>query len=250
MSCSGSTQRFDPIFRRRHERWLTAGMSLVTWQDLCLDALDVEAQSRFWATVSGLEVVGPPEHRRLEGPTPRHTVWINAVDRPHVVKNRLHLDVYCAAVDDLVALGARVLAPAEETGLGWTVMADPEDNEFCAFLRTGDALTDYRLHGIGVDCVDPEAQARWWGALFGVEATTEPEDDWWTLSGVAADERMTIDFNAVPEPRTVPNRVHWDVVGRVDEVLARGATLLWERPSWTVLADPEGNEVCVFPPSS
>ncbi|MCU1535747.1 MAG: hypothetical protein JWP82_98 [Humibacillus sp.] len=223
-------------------------MSLVTWQDLCLDALDVEAQSRFWAAVSGLEVVGPVEHRLLEGPTPRHTVWVNAVDRPHSVKNRLHLDVDCGSLDELLALGATVLQPSSGTGWGWSVMADPEGNEFCAFVRTPDRLPAYRLHGVGVDCADPEALARWWGALFGVEPTQEEGTAWWTLSGVASDERMTLDFNAVPEPRVGPNRVHWDVVGRADELLARGARHLWDQPDWTVLADPEGNEFCVFAP--
>ncbi|GAB2613017.1 VOC family protein [Pseudactinotalea suaedae] len=221
---------------------------LVTWQDLCIDALDVDGQSRFWAAVAGLELAGPTEHRRLEGPTSRHTMWVNAVDRPHRVKNRLHLDVYCGAVDDLVALGARVLAPASETGLGWTVMADPEDNEFCAFLRSSAELPAYRVHGIGIDCVDPAAQARWWGEVFGVAPTTQPEDDWWTLTGVAVDQQMTLDFNAVPEPRTEPNRLHWDVQGRVDGLLVRGATHLWDGGRWTVLADPEGNEFCVFAP--
>jgi hypothetical protein len=59
---------------------------------------------------------------------------------------------------------------------------------------------------------------------------------------------MTLDFNAVPEPRTEPNRLHWDVQGRVDELLVRGATHLWDGGRWTVLADPEGNEFCVIPP--
>ncbi|MDO9455678.1 VOC family protein [Nocardioides sp.] len=229
---------------------MTRGDGIVTWQDLCIDALDVGAQSRFWAAVSGLGVAGPVVHRRLEGPTPRHMLWVNRVDRPHRVKNRVHLDIDCGSVDELVALGARVLAPSAETGLGWTLMADPEDNEFCAFVRAPDAVPDYRIHGIGVDCVDPAAQARWWGERFGVEPTHEGEegDDWWTLTGVAVDDRMTLDFNAVPEPRTEPNRVHWDVVGSVDELRSHGATFLWKQPSWTVLADPEGNEFCVFPP--
>jgi catechol 2,3-dioxygenase-like lactoylglutathione lyase family enzyme len=223
----------------------------VTWQDLCLDALDVDAQSRFWAAVTGLEVAGAVEHRHLEGPTPRHRIWVNEVDRPHVVKNRLHLDVDCACVADLVAIGATVLLPAAESGFAWTQMADPEGNEFCAFERAPDRLPEYRLHGIGIDCVDPEAQARWWGDLLGVAPVRESgdhDDAWWTITGAAVDDRMTLDFAAVPEPRTVPNRVHWDVVGEVGAVLARGATHLWDEPSWTVLADPEGNEFCVFPP--
>ena len=223
-------------------------MSIVTWQDLCLDALNVDAQSRFWAAVSGLEVVGPLEHRWLEGPTSRHTVWVNEVDRPRRVKNRIHVDVDCVSVDDLVGLGARVVPPADETSLAWTVMADPEGNEFCAFVRPTERLPAYRLHGVGVDCADPAALARWWGEAFGVEPTRDAGHDWWTLTGVAVDERMTLDFAPVPEPRTQPNRVHWDVVGLVDDLLARRATYLWEQPSWTVLADPEGNEFCVFPP--
>jgi hypothetical protein len=224
-------------------------VSLVTWQDLCIDALDVDTQSRFWAAVSGLEIADGAAPARLAGPTSRHTLWVNQVDRPHLVKNRVHLDVDCGSIDELITLGANVVAPSSETGFGWTVMADPEGNEFCAFVRTPDRLPAYRLHGIGIDCRDPGALARWWGAAFGVEPTHEAEHDCWTLTGVAVDDRMTLDFAPVPEPRTVPNRVHWDVVGRVDDLVARGATYLWKQPRWTVLADPEGNEFCVFPPS-
>jgi hypothetical protein len=50
----------------------------------------------------------------------------------------------------------------------------------------------------------------------------------------------------VPEPKTVKNRVHWDVYGTVEEFLDRGATRLWDTPGWVTLADPEGNEFCVF----
>jgi hypothetical protein len=224
-------------------------MPFVTWQDLCIDALDVEAQARFWAAASGLEIADPEAPAKLTGPTPKHTVWVNQVDRPHRVKNRTHLDIDCASVDELVALGATVLTPAEESGLGWTVMADPEDNEFCAFVREPDRLPAYRLHGIGIDCRDAEALAAWWGELFGVEPTYAEPYDCWTLVGIAADERMTLDFAPVPEPRTQPNRLHWDVVGLAEDLLARGATHLWDMPKWTVLADPEGNEFCVFPPT-
>jgi catechol 2,3-dioxygenase-like lactoylglutathione lyase family enzyme len=222
-------------------------MSFVTWQDLCVDAVDVDIQSQFWAEVSGLEVADVEPPARLKGATRRHTLWVNPVDRPHRVKNRVHLDVDCASVADLVALGATVLEPAEETGRGWTVMADPEGNEFCAFVRTG-RLPDYRIHGIGIDCGDAEAQARWWGGLFGADPAYDAEHDVWTLTGVAVDERMTLDFAPVPEPRTEPNRVHWDVQGHAPDLLARGATHLWDQPHWTVLADPEGNEFCVFEP--
>ena len=55
----------------------------------------------------------------------------------------------------------------------------------------------------------------------------------------------------VPEPKTVKNRLHWDVCGTVEEFLDRGRdpAVGPRPPGWMVLADPEGNEFCVFPPT-
>ena len=49
-------------------------------------------------------------------------------------KNRMHLDLVDpdpTAVDRLVSLGASVTAVHEMSGHRWTVMQDPEGNEFC-----------------------------------------------------------------------------------------------------------------------
>jgi predicted enzyme related to lactoylglutathione lyase len=173
------------------------------------------------------------------------------VPEAKTVKHRVHLDVYTAAIADLEALGATVLRPAEESGLRWTVMADPEGGEFCAFLRPADELPAYRLHGVVVDCADPEAVARWWGDRFGIEPKGYDDEPWWTLEGVTNDPVLTFDFVPVPEPKAVKNRVHWDVYGSVEDFEAAGATLLRRRDgeiSWDVMADPEGNEFCVFTP--
>ena len=54
--------------------------------------------------------------------------WFNRVPEPKTVKNRVHLDVY-GDVDELASQGRdRGRAPGE-----WTVMTDPEGNEFCVF---------------------------------------------------------------------------------------------------------------------
>ena len=59
-------------------------------------------------------------------------------------------------------------------------------------------------------------------------------------------------FGDVPEPKTVKNRIHWDVeTDDVQRLLDRGATLLRgpdDDIGWHVLADPEGNEFCAFRP--
>jgi len=61
----------------------------------------------------------------------------------------------------------------------------------------------------------------------------------------------------VPEPKHVKNRMHFDVLGDTAALLAAGATLIRMRDAdtaadgaieWDVLADPEGNEFCVFSP--
>ena len=55
------------------------------------------------------------------------------VPEPKTVKNRVHVDVHTDDLDALVAHGATVLRAKGDGGLGWTVLADPEGNEFCAF---------------------------------------------------------------------------------------------------------------------
>lgn len=59
------------------------------------------------------------------------------VPEPKTVKNRLHLDLHAgperrdAEVARLEELGAKVLRKVAEPGGTWTVLSDPEGNEFC-----------------------------------------------------------------------------------------------------------------------
>ncbi|WP_149183084.1 VOC family protein [Streptomyces sp. TRM49041] len=60
------------------------------------------------------------------------------VPEPKTTKNRLHVDLHAGADLDregevvrLEALGASVLRHVDEPGGRWTVMTDPEGNEFC-----------------------------------------------------------------------------------------------------------------------
>jgi hypothetical protein len=217
---------------------------------VCIDTANPASDlATFWAAVSGgtvsaaesggpADVIGRSEHANL---------LVVPVPEPKTVKNRVHLDVYTQSVDDLTALGALVDLPAEESGFGWTTMRDPEGNEFCAFVR--DTLPEWRVHGIVVDSADPERVATWWAEALGAELSDNAEHGggWWTLLHATPDDVLTMDFVPVPEPKTVKNRVHWDVYGDPAELLGRGATHLWDRPGWTTLADPEGNEFCVLP---
>jgi hypothetical protein len=223
------------------------GMALARWKDLCIDANDVRGLAPFWGAVLGLSLsYQDGGDAVLRGSTPEQTVWVNQVPEPRTVKQRVHLDVHVAAVADLERLGATVL----DDSLPWTLMADPEGGELCAFVRPPDQLPRYRLYELAVDAVDAERVAGWWAERFGVEVQRQAGEDFVWLDGVPGMPWAMV-FQDVPEPKRVKNRIHWDVVGSTAEVLAAGARLLRARDdeiSWDVLADPEGNEFCVFAP--
>jgi len=218
-------------------------MAPPAYKDLCLDAVDPLRLGTFWAAVLGLELADAGEGDAvLRGPSPEHTVWINAVSEPKTVKNRMHLDVHARSVDELLALGATVV----EEFPRWTVMADPEGGEFCAFVRA--EPPPYRLYEVGLDADDARKVGRWWADLLGGRFVDEGKEFVW-IADIPGAPFESLDVAPVPEPKSAKNRVHLDVVGDVAEIVARGATVLDEQPRWTVMADVEGNEFCVFPPA-
>jgi hypothetical protein len=224
-------------------------MAVARFKDLCIDTGSDEALGRFWGAALGLEFEADGEAGTLKGPVPTQRVWMNVVPEPKSAKHRVHLDVHCASVDDLVTLGATVLEP-QTPDRHWTVMADPEGGEFCAFVREPDKLPEYRLYEFVVDCADPQHLAEWWADIFGATLGGNADKGWWWLEHVPDLPFEGWSFVPVPEPKTVKNRIHWDVVAdSVEALVAKGATPLTgptEQASWSVLADPEGNEFCAF----
>ena len=68
-------------------------------------------------------------------PKDEPTWMFGRVDEPKTAKNRMHLDVITADMEAeiarLVELGATRVRDMNEYGYIWTVMHDPEGNEFC-----------------------------------------------------------------------------------------------------------------------
>jgi hypothetical protein len=119
------------------------------------------------------------------------------------------------------------------------------------------------LKDICFDCTDPWTLGHWWAEVLGYQVRPHSEEDLAQLRAEGIERReddpnIALDpisgdgpsvwFCKVPESKAVKNRVHLDVWGDAGELVSRGATILDERPKWTVLADPEGNEFCVFAP--
>ncbi|MBV9485437.1 MAG: hypothetical protein JO246_05220 [Frankiaceae bacterium] len=221
-------------------------MPIAAFKDLCLDATDAAVLGPFWAAVLGLRWdANEPHVGRVLGPTPQHTIWFDHVPEPKTVKQRVHLDIYTRRLADLEDIGATVVAT--DDAWGWTVMADPEGGEFCAFRR--DELPADRLHGLVVDCADPVSIATWWAEVYGADLVRHDEG-YATVENVPGMPILTMDFVPVPEPKVVKNRIHWDVVAPdVGALVSNGARILRapdEQIRWHVLADPDGNEFCAF----
>ncbi|MEI5676204.1 MULTISPECIES: VOC family protein [unclassified Nocardioides] len=221
---------------------------LATFKDLCVDAVDPARMGRFWAGALDLGYAERGDGLvQLTGRTRHHTVWVNPVPEPVTVKQRVHLDLHVASVDDVLALGA---TPYVVDRFRWQVLRDPEGGELCVFER--DRLPDDRLYEIGVDSADPERMATWWADVLGARVVSDADDEgpWWTVEDIEGAPFEGLVFVAVPEPKTVKNRIHWDVdTSSVDALVAAGARVV-RRPdadvSWTILVDPEGNEFCAF----
>ncbi|GAB6983831.1 VOC family protein [Nocardioides pyridinolyticus] len=125
-----------------------------------------------------------------------------------------------------------------------------------------------RLTEINVDCADPARLAEFWCAALGY-AVVDSTDDLVEIGPERGSDAELLDavregplapslfFAAVPEGKTVKNRLHLDLspidgtqAEEVERLLALGATHtdVGQSPddSWVVLADPEGNEFCVL----
>ncbi len=117
-----------------------------------------------------------------------------------------------------------------------------------------------RWQCVCVDANDPDRLASFWAEALGWRRTHEepdqvvleppagsPED------GVAPD----LLFLRVPESKQAKNRLHLDLrpgdqaaeVARLEALGARRVSVgQGDEVSWVVLADPEGNELCVLRP--
>ncbi len=112
-----------------------------------------------------------------------------------------------------------------------------------------------RVTEVVIDCADHGVVVDFWSAAMGYERA-EINEQYVALvpPAPAALGRPPLLFQKVPEPKVAKNRVHLDLRGDVmaDEVarlVGLGAVVIAQRSlgtlTWTVMADPAGNEFCV-----
>jgi catechol 2,3-dioxygenase-like lactoylglutathione lyase family enzyme len=113
------------------------------------------------------------------------------------------------------------------------------------------------IRHVTIDCADPYRVASFWAEVLGsaVDAEDEPGDDDALVS--LGDDQPGLLFIRVPEAKAVKNRIHFDLQPQdrtrdeeIDRLVGLGATHIDDRRKpdgrgWMVMADPEGNELCV-----
>lgn len=99
-----------------------------------------------------------------------------------------------------------------------------------------------------LDATDALAVARFWSTASGGRLVRQANGDAVVQPGSdVAFPLHILRINQVPETKAAKNRVHLDVHSEPADLVALGAALLADHGAWQVLADPEGNELCVFP---
>ncbi len=112
--------------------------------NITFDCDDVLKMAAFWSAALGRPIekgsselfasIGGADGTRQE------PAWyFNKVPEPKQAKNRVHIDLVNpdpSAIDELVRLGATVAGHHKVPGHPWTVLQDPEGNEFCIAAKS------------------------------------------------------------------------------------------------------------------
>ena len=241
-----------------------------------IKARDDAALGSFWAEALGWRASGAGNGatsvRPAGSPWPVPAdVCIDfiAVPDPETVEDRAHLELATTSAAHHMELVARLKdlgatpADAGRDDLPWTVLADPEGNAFCV-LEPREIYRDTGpIAAVVVDCADPRATARFWGAT--IDWTLYEATDDHALLRSAEDTGPYLEFLRTPHLKSMRHRVHFDLLpypvdgqsaDPVDAQLAeiRRLEALGATPAdtgqgdfpWKILTDPEGNEFCLL----
>jgi len=118
---------------------------------LTFDCADTRRIVDFWSAALGYELDEiDDEGAYLVDPSGRGwALFFQVVPEGKRAKNRLHLDLrppesMSKEVERVMALGATEFRFVEEGGIFWTVMLDPEGNEFCVLRGPEDGWSPDR----------------------------------------------------------------------------------------------------------
>jgi predicted enzyme related to lactoylglutathione lyase len=231
------------------------------------DSNDPSRLARFWAEALGWRIVIDDEHEvEIAGSDTDVNVIFGTVPEPKSQKNRIHFDLHSSSNDQhrgnierLVALGAKRIDIGQRE-VAWTVMADPEGNEFCVEPESVFASETGPVGAIAYDALDPGRLGRFWSEASGWPIVDQ--GDWGVALRAPSGTGPFITFGGGIErtaAKSAKNRWHLDVAppmdgdqgAEVERLIMLGARRIdigQGDVAWVVMADPEDNEFCVLTP--
>ena len=230
---------------------------------LCVDANDPLRLARFWAEALRWEVGDETSERTSVLPTDGTTFRLEVVHgaEPKVGPNRIHLDLTTTSLEDqaesvarLVELGGRHIDIGQRPEEDHVVLADPEGNELCVIEPGNRFLADCGRLG-AINCDGTREVGCFWSAALGWPLIWD-QDEETAIRSPDGPGPISAWGGPPVAPKHGKNRWHLDLAplvqaehqAEVDRLLALGATrvdLGTGDADRVVLADPDGNELCV-----
>jgi predicted enzyme related to lactoylglutathione lyase len=237
---------------------------------LVVDADDPVRLGQFWSAALGWEVT--EEEPGEVDVSPAGFTYPDPVALPLVFvpvpsqatgTNRVHLDLASTSAEhqaDLVRRLRGLGATPADVGQGdvpWVVLADPEGNELCVLEPRPVYRDTGPVAAVVLGCADPRPLARFWAQAAGWPCERADAD--MAALRSAGDVGPYLELLRIGDPKTVKNRIHFDVapyrgddhaaeVTRLRQLGATPADVGQDKVPWEVLTDPEGNELCVLAP--
>jgi predicted enzyme related to lactoylglutathione lyase len=233
---------------------------------LCIDANDPLGLARFWAEALRweLDAARGDEIALLPTDGTSFRIELRRVPEPKVGRNRIHLDLTTTSLEDqrdsvarLLALGGRHLDVGQGPDDTHVVLADPEGNELCLIEPENRFLSTCERLG-AVSCDGSREVGCFWSAALGWPLVWDQDEE--TAIRLPDGTGPFITWGGGPDlPKTGKNRLHLDIApsadgdqqAEVERLVALGATRVdvgQGDVTWVVLADPDGNELCVLEP--
>ncbi len=244
-------------------------------ESFTIDARDPAALAAWWAEAVGWVVcsrsadgveVDICERVAPDGSHPRPVLSFVGDGDPDAGQERLHLDLnsrsapeQAAIVDRLIGSGASRSDVGQSPDAPFVVLADPEGNRFCVLEPRAEHEHRGAIAAYVLAAHDARALRDVWAAATGWRVTRDAPDEV-VLSPDDGGPSLEILTRPTMPRRGAKNRIHLDVAPgprddqgeEVERLIALGATRAsigqTGREPWVVLADPEGNEICVLTP--
>jgi hypothetical protein len=231
---------------------------------LCFDAGDPLRLARFWAEALRWDVQVEPSHEIGLEPADgtKFRILFRPVPTEKVGKNRIHLDLTTASLDDqaetverLISLGAHHVDIGQRPDEPHVVLADPEQNELCVIEPENSFLAGCGRLG-SITCDGSPEDGYFWSAALGWPLVWDQDEE--TAIRAPDGTGPFITWGPPVTPKSTKNRLHLDIAAEgddqraeVDRLLSLGATSLEiERldVDGAVMADPDGNEFRLLSP--